>query len=1070
MSDDSNNTPSNNEQPEQHPRFIYRGGDQMQAPPFAQDNSMMYGFYLKGQIDKLQATIDRDLNAVANGRYQFLALTDYVMLTFTTIGKSYSTNPQDEKKGWGVEVDTCFWVPVGSVVTKNGKQYLDDIFWYSPFIWVDNPIAMAVGREVYGYPKSIGRFEIPSFENPNHFKATVNSHKHYSPDNEIAWNDILSIDNLSAECSTENHWETFREAGQSLLDIVDSFKLLPPDLHFDEELLKLFLKPQIPQLLLKQFPDVHGKDAVYQALVEAPAIVKKFHGGGLLGGDYQLNLHDVASVPIAADLGLSIGTQTAELGFWLNFDFDVKDARVLVDNSRVPAKKKVAILGGGVSACAAAFGLTSEPGWENKYDITIYQTGWRIGGKGASGRNADMGERIEEHGLHVWLGFYENAFRVMQTLYGEMDKPEGAPLRTWQDAFKPHDFVVNMEYINGQWSPWYLNFPTNSKVPGQGREQLGFAAFMDTLLAYLKQWVGEAVTETRAEKAKQNKAHVPKTFWGHLTRLGERIEDTIEDGVEDVEALAKGLYQFWQELPDKLEEWDSNDDSLVEDIANDIKEWLEHEIQELLDTNATLRHLFIGIDLGITILKGMRKDKIYTRGFDVINDLDLRDWLRKYGANERYTVQSAPVRALYDLVFAYKNGSPETPNLEAGTGLRGMLLLGMGYSGSVMWKMQAGMGDTVFTPFYKVLKKRGVNFQFFHNVDELTLDPSNPKRIQQIKMTRQVDIVNGAQHYDPLVYVKGLGCWPSAPNYAQIVPEQADLLMNPVLCQDNNLDLESYWNNWADVYHRETGKTLPQITLENGKDFDLIINSISVAAQPIIGPELLEVSPPLKAACSHLQTTVTQAYQLWTDKTLTQLGWTHYPPSGQEPILSSFTEPVDTWAAMNQLLCRENWPPALEPKNTAYFCGVQPITEFPPQSDFGFRNRCNDIVRANSINQLNYDIYNLWPDAATPQAFDWSVLTDPSNQQGEDRFNAQYWRSNISPSERYVLSCVNTTQYRISTDGAGFDNLYFTGDWIKNPINAGCVEAATMSGLQTSRAICGHPKVIFGEDDFKDPR
>ena len=44
------------------------------------------------------------------------------------------------------------------------------------------------------------------------------------------------------------------------------------------------------------------------------------------------------------------------------------------------------------------------------YDVTVYQQGWRLGGKCASGRNRDEHMRIEEHGLHILFGFYENTF------------------------------------------------------------------------------------------------------------------------------------------------------------------------------------------------------------------------------------------------------------------------------------------------------------------------------------------------------------------------------------------------------------------------------------------------------------------------------------------------------------------------------------------------------------------------------------------------------------------------------------------------------------------------------------
>src|SRR5690606_146372 len=65
-------------------------------------------------------------------------------------------------------------------------------------------------------------------------------------------------------------------------------------------------------------------------------------------------------------------------------------------------KIKVAVLGGGVAALTTAFELTSTEELRAKYDVTVYQMGWRLGGKGASGRNRAVANRIEEHGLHIW--------------------------------------------------------------------------------------------------------------------------------------------------------------------------------------------------------------------------------------------------------------------------------------------------------------------------------------------------------------------------------------------------------------------------------------------------------------------------------------------------------------------------------------------------------------------------------------------------------------------------------------------------------------------------------------------
>ncbi len=81
----------------------------------------------------------------------------------------------------------------------------------------------------------------------------------------------------------------------------------------------------------------------------------------------------------------------------------------------------------------AAFELT-RPEHRGKYHVTIYQLGWRLGGKGASGRGP--ADRIEEHGFHVWMGFYENAFRLLRECYSELDRnPRTRRFAEWRDAF-----------------------------------------------------------------------------------------------------------------------------------------------------------------------------------------------------------------------------------------------------------------------------------------------------------------------------------------------------------------------------------------------------------------------------------------------------------------------------------------------------------------------------------------------------------------------------------------------------------------------------------------------------------
>ena len=454
----------------------------------------------------------------------------------------------------------------------------------------------------------------------------------------------------------------------------------------------------------------------------------------------------------------------------------------------------------------------------------------------------------------------------------------------------------------------------------------------------------------------------------------------------------------------------------------------------------------------------MFADGVFKHGFDVINDYDYREYLIKHGANQTFTVDSAPVRSFYDLVFAYEKGNVDKPNLEAGTIIRSMLRIALCYQGGVMWKMQAGMGDVMFTPYYQVLKRRGVNFHYFNQVDNLVC---NKGTIEAIEITEQVKLKQGLENYNPLVDVKGLDCWPSQPLYEQLDTEQAQLL------KDNNINLEHFWSDWQSVYQDRFGEPLPTKRLVKGEGFYRVIFGLSIGSVPHVAAEVMAQSEPLTKAVDNVKTVATQAYQVWLNEDLHGMGWQYTPESGEQPVLSGFTEPFDTWASMDQLIDKEDWQ-GIQPQNASYFCSALPVEHYPPRSDTEFPKRKAQQAKEGAIGQLNNQIHKLWSNVGDQFPWQWLYLGDEASEalQGRARFDSQYWRVNIDPSEQYVMSVKGSSKFRIDTDGTGIDNLYVTGDWINTGINASCVEAATMAGMHTSKAICGYPKVVKGEQDF----
>ncbi|EMO62467.1 NAD(P)-binding Rossmann-like domain protein [Leptospira borgpetersenii serovar Pomona str. 200901868] len=683
-------------------------------------------------------------------------------------------------------------------------------------------------------------------------------------------------------------------------------------------------------------------------------------------------------------------------------------------------REKVIILGGGLGSLVTAYEITSKPDWQEKYDITIYQLGWRLGGKGASGRNQDFSNRIEEHGLHIWFGFYDHAFQLIRKCYQELGRPLTDPLATWEEAFKPANFFVLEEQINGNYQPWPMRFPMNNQIPGDTTELPDPSVYPLMILNYVNEYY-----------VSYRKSIFPENDQINNQSSCKQILKWIEDEGVGVDVIEKIIFVL-KNLADKL-----NDDFVHDRFLKIIDLFIDdlwEKVEKKIESNTEARRFWILVDFSLTNIKGIIKDGVLEKGFESIDDFDYREWLKRHGANE-LTINSAIVQAIYGLVF----GGKEQYTFAAGTALKGALRMVFTYKGAVAYRMQAGMGDVIFTPLYEILKKRGVHIKFFHRVRELIPGKSNGQSlIQTVKIGKQVNLYK--DEYHPLINVKGLACWPSKPLYDQI--EEGEEL------KKYNIDLENYWSTWQDK---------EEIVLESGKDFDRIVFGISIGAIPFVCPKILEESSKWKQMTESVTTCLTDAFQLWMYPDIAGLGWKYW--KNEPPVLGSYVEPFDTWCDMSHLINRESWPDSLSPNHIAYFCGPSPvgITPKDPLIDPDIPAQMEKL-KGRIVKFLEQDIHILWPTSTIPgktSGFNWDLLLDANKaEKGPRKIESQYVRLNIQPTERYVLSVKGSTKYRLPAGDNGYSNLVITGDWIQNSVlNAGCVESTVVSGIEAARCF-----------------
>ncbi len=709
---------------------------------------------------------------------------------------------------------------------------------------------------------------------------------------------------------------------------------------------------------------------------------------------------------------------------------------------------QVAIVGGGCAGITAAFELT-RPEHQGRFAVTVYQQGWRLGGKGASGRG-ERG-RIEEHGLHVWMGFYENAFRQLRECYAELG-------RDWRDAFfpAPRLGVAEAREDDG-WGGWTALFPPMPGLPGDpltAENPFSVSSYLVHAVRLLA-----TVVESARYRKEGDGARKPT-----VSRLSPLSPETVLVGLERLVrygylATLVGLAEAMRGLAVLFGSWSRRppgrgaEAAVLRPFENVARSALRL-LSELASQDDELRRVWGIVDLLLTVIRGTIRFGLVTdpRGFDAIDDYEFREWLELNGAS-RSSLESDFLRGVaYDRLFAYEDGDPARPRMAAGQALRDLLRMLFTYRGSFFWKLRAGMGDIVFAPFYEVLRRRGVRFEFFHRLEAVRLAredrllPGERPYVESLELDVQAAVRSGS--YEPLIQVHDLSCWPARPDFSQLIDGErlAAEGWNP----------ESFWDR------RRVGHK----TLRVGEDFDFVVLAVGLAAIPHVAAEIVAHDQRWRRMVESIKTVETGALQLWLNKDVAALG----RPDAKDIILTGFVKPFDTWADMTHHLCEESWPADRTPLSLAYFCGVLPSGPEPPgRDDIGYPASRREAARRDAIRFLDRHIGHLWPRAVRPGGgFRWQLLVPPGKEQppGPARFATQFWTANVNPTDRYVLTLPGTSRDRISPLDNNYDNLTVAGDWTACGFNSGCVEAAVMSGRLAAHALAGSPPLedIVGFD------
>ncbi|GHE87660.1 hypothetical protein GCM10016455_04510 [Aliiroseovarius zhejiangensis] len=321
-------------------------------------------------------------------------------------------------------------------------------------------------------------------------------------------------------------------------------------------------------------------------------------------------------------------------------------------------KQKIAVVGGGVGAITADYAITQTPDWDKTFDVTLYQMGWRNGGKGASGRNARFRQRIEERGLHVWAGFYDNAFRNMRRCYEKLVqlglRKVCDPLGTMDKAFKPLSHLFLAERVpttsldDNPWRPWVIDLPGNTKQPGSETRVPGPFQMMLRILEIIIEFMKKGELED-----------------GPHRQLGIALPTGL---LADHEAIHRQVSAMPAD-PTQHAARDTN--ALLDFIAKAQAAVHAMETAENIQDDAKRRGLFL-VDIGLAYMRGVVGSDTFTNGYDVLDQWEFTDRLRLNNASD-LALDWVAIRGCYDFVFGFPQGNTDRQgDTGAGTVIQAM--------------------------------------------------------------------------------------------------------------------------------------------------------------------------------------------------------------------------------------------------------------------------------------------------------------------------------------------------------------------------------------------------------------
>lgn len=295
-------------------------------PPYEHRGASVHSFSLSAPLQSLQDLCDAWFDKASGSAVRYTVLLPKLFVMVANIAEVQPGDPAHADLGITSEIDVGLWL-----LALRTWPFSPVPRWIPVRLLVDSADAVVVGREVFGFPKEMGRMNIPSTA-PSAGPFDVQAFVTPAAYQRMAWKDVINIRSVGPAGPVGSVWATVDEATQAVVDEL----LAQMDFGWISGLIPAaamragFRPGLFPFAFLKQFMAIDAPDeACHQSIVEAQSRLLAFRRGGFTRERFEVLITSHHTHPFHQFLGITPGWQPVGRAIWSDFDFMVEAGSVL---------------------------------------------------------------------------------------------------------------------------------------------------------------------------------------------------------------------------------------------------------------------------------------------------------------------------------------------------------------------------------------------------------------------------------------------------------------------------------------------------------------------------------------------------------------------------------------------------------------------------------------------------------------------------------------------------------------------------------------------------------------------